>query len=261
MFEARESGTDEAQSGEPSRAAGMPPTGRKLPVLIVLHQSHSSPGHVGQWFQRNGHALDVRRHCFDDPLPATLEHHCGAVIFGGPQSANDCDPFIKREIAWIGVALKEGKPFLGICLGAQMLAQNLGAKVDHCQKGNVEIGYHPIRWTDTARALGDVPEHVYQWHREGFDIPSGGRLLAVSDGPFPNQVMGYGHAAIGIQFHPEITYAQVNRWSGSNPMRLYMKGARPRHEHLAGHLTHGPRVRAWLDQFLARWTKAELAVA
>jgi GMP synthase (glutamine-hydrolysing) len=261
MFEARGAGTDEAQSSEPSRRDGAPGIEAKKPVLVVLHQSHSNPGHIGQWFQRNGHALDVRRCCFDDPLPETLEHHCGAVIFGGPQSANDCDAFIRREIEWVGVALKENKPFLGVCLGAQMLAQYLGARVDHCQHGNVEIGYHPIRWVDGARALGEVPDHVYQWHREGFDIPRGGRLLAVSDGPFPNQVMSYGRTAVGIQFHPEITYAQVNRWSGSNPMRLYMKGARPRHEHLAGHLTHGPRVRSWLDQFLSRWTKAELALA
>ena len=63
------------------------------------------------------------------PLPETLENHAGAVIFGGPQSANDKDDFIRREIDWLKVPLKEKKPYLGICLGAQMLAQQLGAKV------------------------------------------------------------------------------------------------------------------------------------
>lgn len=261
MFEARGEGSEAARSGEPSRSTGVIRTERKLPVLLVLHQSHSSPGHIGQWFQRNGYALDVRRPCFDDPLPDTLAQHSGAVIFGGPQSANDCDRFIRREIEWVNVALKEGKPFLGVCLGAQMLAQALGARVDHCQNGNVEIGYHRIQWTSSSPDLSDAPEYVYQWHREGFEVPSGGRLLATSNGPFPNQAMSFGRAAVGVQFHPEITYAQVNRWSGSNPMRLYLRGARPRHEHLAGHLTHGPRVRAWLDRFLGRWVRAEVAVA
>lgn len=261
MFEARGTGGDEARSSEPSLRRGAPSIGAKKPVLMVLHQSHSSPGHVGQWFQRHGHALDLRRHCFEDPLPTTLKDHCGAVIFGGPQSANDCDPFIRREIEWIGVALKEGKPFLGICLGAQMLARHLGAKVDYCRRANVEIGYHPVRWTSQASTFGELPDFVYQWHREGFEVPSGGWLLAQSDGPFPNQAMSYGPAAVGIQFHPEITYAQVNRWSGSNPVRLLMKGARPRHEHLSGHLTHGPRVRCWLDRFLRRWVNAEMSVA
>jgi GMP synthase (glutamine-hydrolysing) len=260
MLEARDTGADEGLSGT-TRPCAASRIETKKPVLIVLHQRHSSPGHVGQWFQRNGHALDIRRHCYDDPLPKTLEHHCGAVIFGGPQSANDTDDFIKREIEWIGVALKEEKPFLGICLGAQMLAHHLGAKVDHCQGANVEIGYHRIRCTDPAKALGALPEHVYQWHREGFEIPSGGKRLAASEGPFPNQAMRYGPAAIGLQFHPEITYAQVNRWSGANPTRLLMRGARERADHMSGHLVYGPIVHRWLDQFLTRWVKAALAPA
>ena len=71
-------------------------TGRKKPVCIVLHQENSNPGHVGQWFARNGHALDIRKPRYGEPLPETLEHHCGAVIFGGPMSANDKDEFVRR---------------------------------------------------------------------------------------------------------------------------------------------------------------------
>ena len=67
----------------------------KKPVIVVLHQEQSTPGHIGQWFTRNGHTLDIRRPRFGDPLPASLEHHCGAVIFGGPMSANDPDDYIK----------------------------------------------------------------------------------------------------------------------------------------------------------------------
>ena len=63
----------------------------RLPVLFVLHQMQSNPGLVGQWFRNNGFSVDVRRPRFGDPLPASLEHHCGAVIFGGPMSANDSD--------------------------------------------------------------------------------------------------------------------------------------------------------------------------
>lgn len=234
---------------------------RKLPVLIILHQAHSNPGHVGQWFANNGHPLDIRRHFDGDPLPATLAQHCGAVIFGGPQSANDTHAFLRREIDWIGVPLKEQKPFLGICLGAQMLAHHLGAKVDHCRHGTVEIGYHPVRPTVAGRHLGPLPERVYQWHREGFDIPKGATLLATSDGAYPNQAFAVGNTAFGVQFHPEITFAQVNRWSGNNPPRLLMRGARPRHEHIDGHLVHGPRVRFWLDHFLRRWTSQSVTIA
>lgn len=232
-----------------------PPKSRAAnkPVLIVLHQAHSNPGHVGQWFQRNGHALDIRRHFDGQPLPTTLRDHCGAVIFGGPQSANDKLDFIRREVDWIGVALKEKAPFLGICLGAQMLAHHLGARVDHCPHGHVEIGYHRIRATETGKRSGGFPEHVFQWHREGFDLPTGADLLAIGDGNYPNQAFRIGETAFGVQFHPEITYAQVNRWSGGNPMRLLLRGAQPRHHQIDNHLMKAAHVHRWLDRFLTQW--------
>jgi GMP synthase (glutamine-hydrolysing) len=230
----------------------------KKPILIVVHQVHSNPGHVGHWFRDNGYPMDIRRPYAGDPLPTSLRQHCGAVIFGGPQSANDADEHIRREIAWIEVPLREQKPFLGICLGAQMLAHHLGAKVDHCPNGTVEIGYHPVATTGPRHVLGALPSQMFQWHREGFAVPYGGVLLATSNGNYPNQAFIYGPAAVGVQFHPEITYAQVNRWSGSNPTRLLLRGARPRQEQLDMHLMHGPKVRHWLDTFLRRWVAGDL---
>ncbi|RZI39357.1 glutamine amidotransferase, partial [Herbaspirillum sp. HC18] len=99
------------------------------PVLIVLHQECSTPGRVGNALRALGHRLDIRRPRFGDPLPETLDRHAGAVIFGGPMSANDSDDYIRREIDWIEIPLREQRPFLGICLGAQMLAMQLGARV------------------------------------------------------------------------------------------------------------------------------------
>lgn len=257
MFDANGEALQHSVAGVPDASAG---NGRhpKKPVLIIVHQVHSNPGHVGQWFRRNGYPIDLRRHYDGEPLPTTLRDHCGAIIFGGPQSANDSLGFIRREVDWIKVPLKEGKPFLGICLGAQMLAHHLGGRVDHCRHGSVEIGYHPVRQTAAGAILGRLPPRVYQWHREGFDVPSGGQLLVTSDGAYPNQAFIYGPAAIGVQFHPEITFAQVNRWSGGNPVRLLMRGARPRREHMETHLMEAPLVHQWLDQFLRRWVDAGL---
>ncbi len=253
MLEARQ---DEAAIGATDDRARALTRVEKLPVLLVLHQHHSNPGHVGQWFRQNGYALDIRRHFQGDPLPDTMAGHTGAVIFGGPQSANDRLDYIRREVDWIGVALKESKPFLGICLGAQMLAHHLGGRVDHCVRGSVEVGYHPIRATQAGHQLA-FPSRVYQWHREGFDLPRDGVLLATSDGAYPNQAFQYG-SAFGVQFHPEITFMQVNRWSGSNPMRLLMRGARPRVEHIETHLTDAPKVHHWLDRFLGQWVTGAL---
>src|SRR5712672_3452599 len=78
-----------------------------LPVLIVLHQESSTPGRVGNALRALGHRLDIRRPRFGDPLPNTLEQHAGAVVFGGPMSANDSDNYIRREIDWIEIPLCE----------------------------------------------------------------------------------------------------------------------------------------------------------
>jgi GMP synthase (glutamine-hydrolysing) len=248
------------------RAVGQVPTGRRVdegkkPVLVVLHQENSNPGHVGHWFVRNGYPLDIRKPRFSEPLPETMEGHCGAVIFGGPMSANDGDEFIRQEIDWIGIALKEKAPLLGICLGAQMLARHLGAKVDFDPEERAEMGYYPLVTTAEGQALGPFPDHVYQWHREGCELPAGARRLATSDGAFPNQAFAYGPAAVAVQFHPEITFMQVHRWTGRNLGRLDMRGARQREEHITGHIVHAPKVQAWLDRFLGRWVRAELPLA
>src|SRR3984893_2611932 len=100
-----------------------------LPVLIVLHQETSWAGRVGTALRALGNGLDIRLPRFGDPLPETLDRHAGAVIFGVPMSANDPDDYVRREIDWIEIPLSEQRPFLGICLGAQMLAMQLGARV------------------------------------------------------------------------------------------------------------------------------------
>src|SRR5215831_18012035 len=90
------------------------PDTMQRPVLIVLHQENSTSGRVGNVLRALGHPLDIRKPRFGDPLPETLDEHAAAVIFGGPMSANDPDDYVRREIEWIGVPLREQRPFLGI---------------------------------------------------------------------------------------------------------------------------------------------------
>ena len=75
------------------------------------------------------------------------------------------------------------------------------------------------------------------------------------------QAFAYGPAAVGVQFHPEITYAQVHRWTGNNNTRLQMKGACERQQHIDGHVMHGPKVQAWLGRFLDRWANNALSLS
>jgi GMP synthase (glutamine-hydrolysing) len=222
------------------------------PVLLILHQETSSPGRVGQVLGKLGYPLDIRRPRFGDPLPKTMDDHAAAVIFGGPPSANDPDEYIKTEIDWIGVPLRDDKPFLGICLGAQMMARKLGAPVCPHPQGQAEIGYYPIRPTPAGRALCvDWPSYVYQWHREGFDLPAGSELLAEGDA-FSVQAFRYG-AGYGLQFHPEVTHAMMHRWLVRGAHRLDQPGAKQPHEHVSDRAAYDFAARNWLAAFIDRW--------
>lgn len=224
----------------------------RRPVLMVLHQETSTPGRIGNALRALGYPLDIRRPRFGDALPATLDGHAGAVIFGGPMSANDPDDYVKREIDWIAIPLREQRPFLGICLGAQMLARQLGARVAPHPQGRVEVGYYPVRPTEAGRALcPDWPARVYHWHGEGFQLPTGADLLAAGD-DFPVQAFRLGNA-FGLQFHPDVTYAMMHRWTARGCVRMDSPGAQPRHQHFTERAVHDVAERAWLKHFIDGW--------
>ncbi len=230
-------------------------------ILVVLHQETSSPGRVGEALIRRGYALDIRRPALGDSLPATLADHAGAVIFGGPMSANDPHDYIKTEIDWVAVPLLERKPFLGICLGAQMLAKQIGGQVTPHPAGMAEIGYYKLSPTDTGRlVVAEWPAHVYQWHGEGFDVPCGAELLASGD-IFENQAIRVGPNAYGIQFHPELTYTMMNRWTVRGAERLELPGAQPRNAHFTGRGIHDGALKRWLEDFLNVWLGPQPAPA
>jgi len=224
----------------------------KKPILVVLHQEHSTPGRIGRMLMERGYALDTRRPRFGDPLPETLTHHHGAIIFGGPMSANDEDNYVRKEIEWTKVPLKEEKPFFGICLGAQVLARQLGAQVDFHPEGRVEVGYYPMRATEAGKKLCAWPDYVYEWHREGFDLPRDATLLAEGD-CFPHQAFQYGKSAFGFQFHSELTHHMMCRWTIRGAARLEMPNAKPRHQHFDDRLVHDPKTLLWLNEFIDLW--------
>ena len=253
MFEdTRFSLDDMGSSADTSYATCKPARQRR--ILVVLHQEHSNPGRIGRLLREQGFKLDVRRPRFGDPLPRTLDGHEAAIVFGGPMSANDDEAWIRREIDWIGTALREEKPFLGICLGAQMLARHLGHRVAPHPQGRVEVGYYPIRATEQGRQTWPdlFPAKVYQWHREGFELPHGATLLAEGD-DFRAQAFRYGRGAYGLQFHPEVTYQMMCRWTTSGTERLAMPGACPRERHFQDWYLHDATVARWLDSFLRQW--------
>ena len=117
--------------------------------------------------------LDIRRPSLGEPLPETLADRNGVVVFGGPIGANDALDWVRREINWLGVPLSEDKPILGLCLGAQMLARALGARVFGYDDKRSEIGYYPIEPTGAGelRCAARFPRAVDHRDSDGFDLP------------------------------------------------------------------------------------------
>jgi GMP synthase (glutamine-hydrolysing) len=185
-------------------------------------------------------------------LPADIGRFAGAVVFGGVNSANDEVDFIRQEIDWIGRFVDAGKPYLGICLGGQLLARALGARVAPHPEGKVEIGYYRISATDHGRELFPEHLHVYQWHKEGFEVPRGAELLARGDA-FPNQAYRYGSVAYGLQFHPEVTGEDARLWMEEVPDHAHRPNAQSVAEHSAGIEKYDPGMHRWVAGFLDHW--------
>lgn len=222
-------------------------------ILLIAHQETSDPGLVGRMLQDQGYRLDTRRPSLQEALPATMDDHDAVVIFGGPMSANDDQtlPFIRRELDWIPVALDSQKPLLGICLGAQLLARVLGAKVSPHPQGLAEIGYFPITPTLAGQEYFNGPLQVYHWHREGFELPQDAVLLAAG-ATFSNQAFRYNNA-YGVQFHPEMTARMLDKWTTLGAEQLTLPGAQSRDEQMQRHATYKRASEDWLKGFLGRW--------
>ena len=141
---------------------------------------------------------------------------CAGLIFmGGPMSVNDDLPFLAEEMRLIERAAASGVPILGICLGSQMIAKALGARV--YRNSRQEIGWYDIHMTDAAqrdplfRNLSPV-ERVFHWHGDTFDLPSGAEHLAFSELTH-NQAYRWGRSIYGLQFHLEVTPEMIVNWS------------------------------------------------
>ncbi len=216
-------------------------------ALMLRHMRRMQDDRVSKALIARGFELDYRCPAEGEPLPPLDEGHDLAVVYGGVQSAND-EGYIRDEIGWIRSWVSTGRPYLGLCLGGQLLASAFGAKVSHHPEGQHEIGFVRICPAGDAEFL-PAPLYVYQWHKEGFELPSGATLLALGE-TFPNQAFRYGDAAYGIQFHPEVTAEIMLHWMNDSAASLSAPGASSKETQVEDAARHNGSVDVWLDQFL-----------
>jgi len=182
----------------------------RAPILILRHEPFE---HLGRFASiLNEHQITYIYH--DLGQPWSSENHGALIIMGGPMSANDNLAGLKEELAVIEEMLRADKPLLGICLGSQLIAKTLGARV--FRNPELEIGWERVWLTDAAKedaVFGRLrsPETFFHWHGETFDLPAGAELLAYSE-KCRHQAYRYGRRVYGIQFHPEVTAEMIADW-------------------------------------------------
>lgn len=179
---------------------------KPLRIHSLQHVAFEGPGCISQWTTQKGHTLTSTKLYLDEAFPNTDDIDW-LIIMGGPMSANDGNTisWINSEKEFIANTIKAGKIVIGICLGSQLIASVLGAKV--YANTHKEIGWFPIHNpTGSFNFLfkDNDPLPVFHWHGETFDLPEGAVLLASSEG-CKNQVFLYNQKVLGLQFHFEVT--------------------------------------------------------
>ena len=181
----------------------------------LQHLPNEGPGHAADWLGAHGHSLTFTKLFEPNPIFPLLSEFDGLLILGGAMSVHDEEklPWLRAEKAFIREVLRAGRVTLAICLGAQLVAEALGAEVrpNHAP----EIGFWTVRFSAKALEhplLRGWPEKaaVLHWHLDTFTVPLGAMRVGMSAG-CATQGFVWGDGIIGLQFHPEMTVAMVEQ--------------------------------------------------
>jgi GMP synthase (glutamine-hydrolysing) len=198
-------------------------------ILICQHVAHEILGTLNPLIKQGGFRMKyVNFERTPDEKPS-LEGYSGMIILGGPQNMDETDknPHLFTEINLVKDAIKRDIPVLGICLGAQIIAVALGAKVG--PNPVTEIGWYDLDLTEEGKkdslfhCFADK-EKVFQWHGYTFDIPKGATHLAKGD-YCENQAFRYGKNIYALQFHMEVDEPMIERWLGIHERKQKAAGA------------------------------------
>lgn len=179
---------------------------------VLQHVPFEDAANIGVWAREQGWTVASTRLYRDEtlPPPETIDW---LAIMGGPMNIYEHEryPWLVTEKAWIKQVIEAGKTVIGVCLGAQLIADVLGGEVT--RNTHTEIGWFPVTKTEAGRAdlrLAGLPEtfETFHWHGDSFSIPPGAVHLAASEA-CPNQIFRYGERVLGMQCHLDYSAASL----------------------------------------------------
>lgn len=183
-------------------------------VLVLQHEWDNPKGYLGELLEAHRIAYDVTEiEKATLPDPST---YAAIIALGGSQHAyaEQEYPYLVQEKAWLRTIVSQDIPYLGICLGGQLLADALGGQVrPHIM---TELGFFDVQLTTQGQKdplFSGLPgyQKVFHWHEDTFNLPDGALLLATSTNT-ENQAFRYGHCAYGLQYHIELDHDTLNTW-------------------------------------------------
>ncbi len=185
-------------------------------ILAIKHIDIEGPGSIAEYLSDAARLISIIDISKGGTLPKDFKYIEAIISLGGPMNVYEEEkyPFLKQEDIFIKKALLHKIPFLGICLGSQLLAKATGAKVT--KSPQQEIGWSQVNLTDAGKKdplFQNLPDELkaFQWHEDMFEIPPNGVLLALSES-CPHQAFRVGESAYGLQFHVEVTPKIVDSW-------------------------------------------------
>ena len=220
-------------------------------ILFISHHNNAELGIMKNFFVKRKIAIHIIYPLKNQKLPKNINDFLGVIVLGGAMNTDHTKEFpgLLKEIEWIKKIIKKNKPLVGICLGAQLIAKSLGAKVKNHYQNKVEIGYKKITNSSKSKKGYIIPEKVYHWHQQGVTLPKSADLLAYNS-TFKIQAFSVKNKIFGFQFHPEVNMKMILSWNLKSKAMLLKTGAENKEKQLLDHKKYAKKVKLWFENFL-----------